>query len=193
MRRFGTYSVRMLVLLVSIPLLLICNRCIDPIEIDIPEQESLLVIDGLVTDQAGPYIVKLSWSSQLNQLQARPISQAEVFIEEEGGLRAELTEIAEGEYKTDSASFLGVVGKRYRLKVSLGIGQNYESDWVGLKGAPPLGDVYYEFGFLRDEEIPVQGAKFFLDTRDPEQKTQFYRWEWEDTWMHIAPFASGFH
>ena len=171
--------------------LLLLLQCIDPIEIDIPEQEPLLVIDGLISDQPGPYMVKLSNSNALNQQTPNPVSGAQIFIEEEGGARVPLTETDEGSYQTDSSSIRGQIGKKYRIEISLASDKNYASDWIVLKAAPPVGEVYYEFGFLPEAEIPVRGARIFLDTQDPENQTWFYRWEWEDTWLHIAPFASG--
>ena len=166
-------------------------QCIDPIEIDIPEQEPLLIVDGLISDQAGPYTVKLSNSNPLNQQGFNPVVGAQISIEEEGGAKVPLSEVDAGIYQTDSASISGKAGKRYRIEIALSPDRNYQSNWIMLKAAPAIGNIYYEFDFLPEAEIPVRGARIFLDTQDPENKTQFYRWEWEDTWMHIAPFASG--
>lgn len=191
MKDYFPYSIRLLAMLVCVGLLSFLMHCIDPVDIDIPEQAPLLVVDGLITDKPGPYFVRLSESSQLNEFQVNPVAGAQLVIEEEGGGSASLTEIEPGYYLTDSLDIRGEVGKRYRLVVSFGADRNYQSDWIQLKAAPPIGDIYYEFGFLSNERIPVQGANLFLDTRDPENKTRFYRWEYEETWIHIAPFASG--
>lgn len=176
---------------VGIIFLLCFSRCVDPIEIDIPDQAPLLVVDGLLTDQPGPYTVLLSNSKGLDELGDRPVTDATVHIEEENGVVVALREVSEGTYQTDSASIRGSIGKRYRLTVKLGPEQSYQSAWVQLKAAPPIQKLSYTFGLLPKEPIISQGVRIFLDTEDAENKTHFYRWEWEATWMHIAPFASG--
>lgn len=189
--RYFFIFIKNISILTVVLLLFYTISCVDPIQIEIPEEDPLLIVDGLITDQPGPYVIKLALSSPINQLSANPVTQASVFIEEEGGEVVTLIETNPGEYKTDSASFRGKVGKKYKLNISLSTGQNYKSNWELMKAAPPIEDVSYEFGPLPNEEIFVQGVKIFLDTKDPENKTQFYRWEYEETWMHIAPFASG--
>ena len=41
-------------------LLLICNSCISPFDVDVDEGAKILVVNGMITDEPGPYTVKLN-------------------------------------------------------------------------------------------------------------------------------------
>ena len=96
-----------------------------------------------------------------------------------------------GVYQTDPTSFKGQEGRSYRLLVSVPDGNDFESEWELMKAAPPIGDIHFEF----EERIPndpalqaVVGAQFYLNTKDTESNTRYYRWEWEETYEYYLPY-----
>ncbi len=166
--------------------------CQEPIDLGISDLNSFLVVDGLITDQPGPYTVSLSVSSPLNVREFQSVEGATVEIEEEGGQVELLKEFNTGVYSTSEGGIQGRAGQQYRLRIRLPEGQEYESEWVSLKPAPPIEEVY--FRLEQRERIDTRlerGAQIYLSTRDPSQSTRFYRWEWEATFLHVAPFSSG--
>ena len=169
---------------------LVLTACVTPLDIDAPASPALLVVDGQITDQPGPYQVKLSRSSSLDALEPNPVGQASVVIEEEGGPQVTLREDTTGTYVTDPLGIRGEVGKRYRLHIALADESRYQSDWVSLKKSPPINELSYNFEEQPTDRGIGKGVQILLDTRDPENNTRFYRWEWDATWLHIAPFAS---
>lgn len=175
----------------SILLVFACTQCVDPIDIDIDDPKPLLVVDGLISNQPGPYTVKLSQSSPINSFEFTQVSQAEVIIEAENGEQEVLREDTTGIYKTAVGGIQGVEGKRYRLKINLANGNQYTSDWELLKAAPPIDSIYFRYEAQQTARGLQQGAAIFLDASDPESLTQFYRWEWESTWLFVAPLSSG--
>jgi hypothetical protein len=67
---------------------------------DIPDSEKkFIVVDGIITNQPGPYSIVISRSTGLNQ-ENTFISDAQVFIEEENGLSENLKESEPGIYQT---------------------------------------------------------------------------------------------
>ncbi len=167
-------------------LLCVCSFCISPVDIDIPQSKPLLVVEGLITDEPGPYHVRLSRSNSLETAIFAPVSQAEIMIENEAGMQVSLREDSLGLYMTDSAAIRGEVDKKYRLLIRLQEGNFYESDWVLLKKSPPVEQLSFQFV----QASSGSGVQVFVTTRDIENKTHFYRWEWSSSWLHIVPFPS---
>ena len=78
-----------------------CYR--DGINLDLDEFGSQMVIEGIVTDQAGPYQVRVTKTGPLNQLGNFPVvSGAEVTIYDDLGNAEALSEIQDGLYETQS-------------------------------------------------------------------------------------------
>ena len=91
-----------------------CYR--DGIDLDLDEFGPQLVIEGVITDQAGPYQVRISKSGALNQLgNFPPVSGAEVVIYDDLGNAEVLSETQTGLYETQSLQ--GRSNRTYFLKV----------------------------------------------------------------------------
>ena len=173
-------------------MLLSLFACIDPVDLGVSELSSFLVVDGLITDQAGPYQVKLSLSGSLDTTGFIFVEGAIVQIEEEGGVLETLNEVATGIYQSAENGIRGTVGKRYKLHIQLPEGEQYASDWQLLKAAPPIEELYFQFERRdRPDGRLERGTQIYLSSADPLGRTQFYRWDWEATWLHVAPFSSG--
>src|SRR5689334_11346364 len=101
--------------------------CIEPITYDIPGAGNQLVVDGSITNEPGPYVVKLSRSLRLKlDMDVRdPVTTAIVRITSYAGENEILTESEEGVYITDQ--LLGVVGRSYTLHITTKDGATYES------------------------------------------------------------------
>ena len=95
------------------------SSCQEVIDYDLDNVESKLVIDGLITDQPGPYYVKLSLTGPYlkNEPTAR-VSGALVVVKDDINRVDTLTEELPGNYKTSPAFPQGEVGRTYTLYVS---------------------------------------------------------------------------
>jgi hypothetical protein len=59
---------------------------------------------------------------------------------------------------------------------------------VAMRETPPIAEVGFDF-----EKRPwagVEGAQIYVNTGDPENKTHYYRWEWDETWIFYTPYYS---
>ena len=93
--------------------------------ITLPKQdhEVKLVIEASITDQPGPYFVKLSRSINLNELNVYPVVEnGIVIISDNTGIKDTLQYSKEGIYKTKLIQ--GVYGRTYNLEVTVD-GQKY--------------------------------------------------------------------
>lgn len=109
------HSVSKAVMLLLCPLVFF--SCEDQIDVTLDSGESLLVVDGWITDQAGPHTITLSKTAPyFHNGPAPKVSGAEVVITDDEGHIELLTENEDGKYLT-SESFRGKVGGTYTLIV----------------------------------------------------------------------------
>ncbi len=177
----------------KIPFFIFCflalSTCIDSYNTHLSNYQSLLVIEGLVSDEKTPYEVRLSRTFQSLNSTPENINDAMVFITDESGNMATFTCSGGGIYKTDSALFSGKPGKTYTLHVETREGNKYLSEPCFMRPAPDIDSVYY----TRDEKITdtqgnlQTGIMIYLDSDEATGADKFFRWEYEETWKFRLP------
>jgi hypothetical protein len=113
---------------------------------DLEKVEPLLVVEGLVTNQPGPYRIKLSVAGRFQEPPVNyGVSGAQVSILVSDGTREDLQELSTGDYYT-SANFRAEIGKHYTLLISTLDGHQYTS--LPQEILPPLtiDSIYGVFG-----------------------------------------------
>ncbi|HKL38440.1 MAG TPA: DUF4249 family protein, partial [Bacteroidales bacterium] len=105
-------------------------RCTEPYEHEVDDFENVLVIQGMITNQPGPYRVKISRTMGLSEKHPEAYREtgAVVTISDEKGNFETLTEKAPGIYQTDPNGIQGNIGHEYVLTVYTADGSNYESE-----------------------------------------------------------------
>jgi hypothetical protein len=164
--------------------------CIDPYTPNIKNYNSLLVVEGLITNENSSYNIKLCRTTGQNTLAPEKVTDANVFISEEDGTKTHLQNFGDGIYKTDSTSFSGIVGKRYTLQILTSDGKEYKSEECTMIPVAGIDSVYYEKG---EEISEIQGEldtgiKIFLNTADVTGMNQYFRWTFEEVWKFALPF-----
>ena len=184
MKREGLYYIAFCLLLTT---------CIDPFDIgDVVEGRARLVVDGLLTNEAKAHEVRVSYSSPtLSTFDAEPVINAEVVIEDENGSQVQLSEEREGVYFTPP-NFAGAVGVSYTLHIRTTENISYRSLPEVMQPVAEIESIYAEpasrtslssIGTLIDN----WGLQFYLNTGTGLPESNFYRWEWEETYEFMAP------
>ena len=193
-------------------LFFIFASCVDPIDVGHLFQP-LLAVEGLITDQPGPYIIKISRAipillvDQYKLDQPRFETGAIVAIEDDQGNSETLVEKSSGNYYTSSLQ--GVIGRTYTLFITTRDGYTYQStgekmlpvgDFTNLRYTfvqneppPPLFGVdQYGFKwkpqtlFSRHNVHSTNGFMVYLDAEViPEQENRIW-WRWNGTFEIIA-------
>lgn len=186
-------KIRQTILFVILTLL---NSCIVQFIPEIEEDKEMVVVEGLITNQATVNTIKLSKSLPLGKKnQARPLKGCLVSIIDNTGRSYTLKETVPGTYVTDPALFVGKVGSSYRLSINARSAFNYqvfESRLVKMKPVPPVDSIYYEKVLIDaggDGVRPVEGCQIYLNTSDPNNECRFYRWEYSETWEFRLPYS----
>ena len=167
------------------PFLLALVACVEPYEPEATEYDSTLVVDGLITNEASPFTIRLTQSFPYSETVGVPIEQAQVTIEEENGGRTLLAETAAGVYQNNPAIFQGQIGTSYRLLITLADGKRFESGWELMKAAPEIERLHFamEERATSDPDGKVKiGPQIYLNTKGVENKTLYYRWEYVETY-----------
>nr|WP_315030131.1 DUF4249 domain-containing protein [uncultured Chryseobacterium sp.] len=103
--------------------LFLVTSCQKEIDLDLADQSGKIVIEGNVTDQAGPYIVRITKSVAFTQQNQYPaVTGAQVILSDNTGQTEVLQYVGDGKYQT--STFAGASGRTYTLKVQAE-GQQY--------------------------------------------------------------------
>jgi hypothetical protein len=152
--------------------------CVDEVALPVSTQTPRLVVEGLITNQAPPYTVKLSYSGFVrganSLLDSLGVENATVTISDDQGRQVELRPVRRGVYQTVDSTFRGTEGRSYSLSVALPDGRQFVSKPEQLLPVPNIERVYYQ---IEDKTaIGQAGYYFFLDTKDPGDSKNYYRW-----------------
>ncbi|MEO0332859.1 MAG: DUF4249 domain-containing protein, partial [Bacteroidota bacterium] len=151
-------------------------------------------VDGLLTNEAKAHRVRLTYSSPtLQAFDSEPVANADVFVEDEDGNRVQFIEDEEeeGNYFTPP-DFAGSIGTAYTLHIRTAENISYRSSPEIMRSVADIDSIYAEpasrtyltsVGALLDE----WGLEFYVNTGTGLPESNFYRWEWEETYEFMAP------
>jgi Domain of unknown function (DUF4249) len=97
--------------------LFLVTSCEKEIDLDLEDQSGQIVIEGNITDQAGPYFVKITKSVAFTQANQYPaVTNAQVILSDNTGQTETLQYAGNGNYKT--SAFVGQPGRIYTLTIN---------------------------------------------------------------------------
>jgi hypothetical protein len=162
--------------------------CIDPYSPKLSGYESLLVVDGLITDANTSQTVKLTRTFQEKNSNPSVVSDATVFISDDTGNSSYLVYDGGGIYKTDSIEFKGIPGRTYILNIHTKDGMVYESDPCLMQSVPDIDRLYFEKSqeMVNNGTESQDGVGIYLDSKE-EYNNQYYRWAFDETWKFEVP------
>ncbi|QMU31092.1 DUF4249 domain-containing protein [Adhaeribacter radiodurans] len=150
--------------------MLALTGCEQVIDYELDEDTEKIVIEGLVTNQLGPYTVRVSKTlGYLQNGQTPGISNAEVTISDDKGNSEVLQAKENGIYQTKD--LIGTIGNIYFLKVKVN-GQEYTSQSY-LKPVTTLDSVTYKFKEKNAETDEGYYATIYF--QEPKGKGDYYR------------------
>jgi hypothetical protein len=174
-------------------LMLLISGCVVPYVPEINDKDEIIVVQGLITDQPGPNIIKLSKSSPLwTRESLASFSGCAVWITDDlDGLYTLKETLIPGTYITDQSKFRGVIGRTYvlHIKTTKGLGRlSYESLPMKMNPVPPIDSIYYVKEEFNSHGRTVEGCTIFLSTHDPGNNCKYYKWSYSETWEFHVPF-----
>ncbi|MFZ6009681.1 MAG: DUF4249 domain-containing protein [Bacteroidota bacterium] len=171
-------------------LIVITFSCIDAVDLSLPSSYDKLVIDGLVTNEPGPYTIRIGRSLPFDNTKVLPAyfnpeANAIVSIDDNLGNSFALTETGPGLYVTP-AHFTGGIGVTYTLKIRTADGKKYQSDPELMRDVPAIDSLIYtyityqrltESGSGNIVETTSTGFQLTVKSNDPNGLKNYYRWK----------------
>ena len=169
-----------------IALLTLCflAGCIKPFDQEVDEGAKKLVVNGLITNEPGPYTVKInkttSYGGHFTDVD-RSVVGALVSVSDELGNTEQLKEKREGEFVTSATGMRGRVGGTYTLKIVLKDGTTYTSEPETLLPVAPIDKLYFRVNETKtvdkdNNEQLSHAIELLVDLKDPAAEKNFYRW-----------------
>jgi hypothetical protein len=181
--------------IILISFLLLLNSCITPFIPKTIDNKEMIVVDGLITDQPGKNTIKLSNSFPLGTGNTPlPIKGCIVTVTDDLGNTFNFTETVAGTYVSDSAEFQGLIGRSYTLHINTNSYSNnhtFESLPMEMKPVPPIDSVNYEKVTIAEADkwtLLQEGCQVYLNTHDPTNQCEYYRWTFIETWEFHLPY-----
>jgi len=163
--------------------------CIDPYVPNLKNYKSLLVVEGVITNENNSYKIKLCRTTIKENSDPEKITDATVDITDGDGRKTDLQNCGNGYYQTDSTSFTGIIGQKYTLGIHTSEGTEYKSDECTMLPVAAIDKLYYEKGEdmsgVRGEALT--GLKISLNSADATGINQYFRWTFEETWKFLLP------
>lgn len=170
---------------------LLVSSCVTPYPLDYAQFQEEIVVQGMITDQPGPYEIVVSQTIPVqDQIESvGELSGASVKIEDDMGNHEQLVEKTTGHFFTTSIQ--GTVGRTYTLTVTTAKGDVYQSTPEKLL---PVGDftIRQEFKQVEDSMANLQissanGFNIYINSEVlPEQEGRVW-WRTSQTY-HVLTF-----
>ena len=150
--------------------------------------QNLLVVDGMITNEPGPYIVRLSLSSPVDDPENLPVMGYQIIIKDNHGNTETLHEISRGIYSTNPDGIQGVAGRKYKIEISSQKGEFYQSEYEMLRQPTPIESVYTKLEYHQSDEVnyDIAGYQFYLNTAMAQHDTNYYLWNMTATYKYQA-------
>ncbi len=154
----------------------------------ISASNSYLVVEGEINSGTDSTFIKLSRTVSIaSKISTNPELNAVVTVEGDQNTSYSLIETGSGNYACAGLNLDGT--HKYRLNIKTANGEQYQSDYVPVLNSPPIDSVTYDAnGTLQNGP----GVNIYVNTHDPTNKVQYYRWDYQETWKFQTAFESIF-
>lgn len=175
---------------ISIPIfLLLVSACTEPFTIETIELDTVLIVEGLITDELKHHSIKLSRSTQLEDAAVYLEYQAQVQITSSDGQTFQFAQDEATGHYTSQAAFQAKHQIDYTLTIHTQDGGSYQSKPVRLPPTAQIDRVYAEPIIFND----LEGVMIFVDTQAGTEETPYLRYEYESTYKIEVPKPSSWN
>jgi hypothetical protein len=173
--------------LILITVLLLLDSCLDRIFFPVPSADSTdLIVDGLITDEPGPYTVKLTKGIKIDDSRqvGEPIDAKQITLFDNAGNEEVLEHTGNGIYQTKPNGIHGVIGREYFIRIEMYNGNVIESLPDKMNPVGEVDSIYYEFESHQPADAPTEyGYRIFIDAHDAPGNDHYLRWKFTGTYV----------
>ena len=160
----------------------LANSCLEPVDLNQIAQESILVVDAMITDQPVKQKVLLSRTVSLTSASTHnPERGARITLIDDDNIEIRFEEISPGTYETLNA-FEALQDRQYHLEITTQDGESYVSDLSQIIPTPTIDSLYIEFEPYRSPTNLYAGFfNVYIDSKTNKAGHKYYRWKWNST------------
>ncbi|BAX80344.1 DUF4249 domain-containing protein [Labilibaculum antarcticum] len=169
--------------------LLILSSCTEKFFLDSISEDTILVVDGKITNQSGPYELRLFRTVGLLKADSlNPEIDAIIILNDASGNSELFQEIRPGVYQTVNNIIKGTVGQTYWIEIETITGEKYESTPEKM---PPPFEVESIYG--KEEEVIIsvtekqKAVKIYFNAETNNKKANYLRWEYRESYEWRSP------
>jgi hypothetical protein len=165
----------------------IMSACVEQINFDSPPAQSMIVVEGFISDSTGPYTVKISRALDLDADSSRrqPVTNATITLFDDEGNEEDLAETDPGVYMTGGVIH-GQVGHAYHIHLETSDGKIFESAPDKIKPGGEIESIRYEFEEATEDkgygELDADVFKVYVDAKTGSAGENFVRWRFKGTY-----------
>jgi hypothetical protein len=167
--------------------LLLLDSCLDRIYIPVPSEDLTdIIVDGQITDEPGPYTVKLTKGIKIDDSRqvGEPIYAKRITLFDNAGTEEVLEQTGNGIYQTKPGGIQGVIGREYFIRIETYGGNVIESLPDRMNPVGEVDSIYYEFESHQPVDAPTEyGYRIFIDAHNDPGNDNYLRWKFTGTYV----------
>ena len=164
---------------------LLALSCVEEIELqDELKFEDAIVIEATLTNEMKKHRILISRTYEFDEEGPQPEIQATVRVETGGQTYRFIEEEQPGVYLSENL-FKAEAGVDYQLFVETQDGRSYTTDKTRLTKPSQIDNAYPQ---RQVNSIGNEILSIFVESFDPTRQSNYYRYEYEETYKIIAPF-----
>ena len=165
----------------------VADSCIERVDYVIPDSYADdLVVDGLITNEPGPYVINISKVIKIDATSPLgiPFDVKRITIYDDLGASEVLSFVKTGTYQTDPDGIRGEIGRTYYIRVELNDGGVFESIPDKMDPVGAVDSVYYEFESYQPTNGPTEHQyRIFVDAHQATTGDNYIRWKLNGTYV----------
>ncbi len=169
---------------------LISAGCVEEFNPDLEKYDNVLIVEGLLTNSPEECFVYISRSYEYQQKTGEKLSGAEVKVIDDLGNEQVFVEKEKGKYFSKNPDFAGIPGRSYQLIIKTPDNETYISDAEKMKPPVEIENIYFEPDKIIEDGQNYDGVQIYINAQDPENKVNYYAWEYKETWEFIVPYEA---
>ncbi|RMG27066.1 MAG: DUF4249 family protein, partial [Bacteroidetes bacterium] len=166
--------------LMFVAVLYLCGSCVEIIEFDTTRAGNRLVVDGKITQSAGPHVLLLGSTAERDRIPF-PVHGAQARLMDDQGHAVPFVQTAPGRY--EASGMQGMPGRAYSIRIELANGRVYESRPQLMPSVRAYDSLSYDFAVideLNDEGnlLRKRAIQLYVETFIPNgEQTFFLKWD----------------
>lgn len=172
-------------------LFILVSACVEPIEFEVPSAETLIIVEGSITNEDTTYQVQISRAIPVNAdtLIRPPVKNARVTLFDDDDNSEDFTEVSPGIYET-SGVMRGEIGRSYHIRIEMEDGKVFESEPDLMKPVGTVQDIRYEYEERLEEEffgvVRKDVFNIFIDSDAGPGLGNYVRWRYKGTYRIVT-------